>query len=395
MARRVYLSAFALLLLGFLAVYFFLEQRSVGEMHQRQIKATIENHIQTVASAETPVAEQANSELTDTPRYKTQSFEQDLEAWQKSLADSHYPHDQLIAYYLSRDKEQKALYLLQAYGLDPNDVMINLEVLRFCRKQQNPSLCDLPYMALLQKKEAENAFFQMELAAYAFVDGDRQGALKLLSQAAAKTQGDFHDWRYVEMIDQSFQRFGIERELQSVNTAVGYMAAKAWPPYMSDVVRKLCTPETFADDALFRSGCGDAARRLSELTGDQASLAVWNKIRSQAEGLDRKQTNEQWKAYADKHLIPQFQQTQELEAQLAKLMFQKAGIDTAALAQQLAEEHGVEPELAERFINQTIYEEGASIPIPDEVWAEYLQLLPTAGSTAFNRILVFLIEQQQ
>ena len=199
------------------------------------------------------------------------------EEWQQSLHSSNYAEDQLIGYLISKGAEDEALretYLLQAYGLDSGNLLINYEVMRYCHKNSASSLCDLPYMDMLLEAEKNNGLFDAQRAVVALAKGNTEAAIQLLDESVGKSVFSAHDWRYVELFDNSFQRFGFKRSIVSFSYTVGYNAARVIPNSIWALRENTCNPKIVAAKSELARACNAMWQKLTTETHDRLLKTV-------------------------------------------------------------------------------------------------------------------------
>ena len=114
------------------------------------------------------------------------------------------------------DSDLKQHYLLQAYALKPNDLLVNYHLLLLCVQLPNSGLCGLPFVDTLLALDGENLATLISVALYYADLGDYSQALHYLDLAAKGTLPEDYVLRHLRAMDASFQRQGIARSFQSL-----------------------------------------------------------------------------------------------------------------------------------------------------------------------------------
>lgn len=283
-----------------------------------------------------------------------------LEAWQQNLEYSNYPEDQFLAYLFARDREKRERLLLQAYGLNPNDVLINYEIMRFCEKHEVPSLCQLPWREFLEQHEADNPYFHVEQAANAYKKGKIEDALAQMEKGREATRADFYEWRYMEMLGDSFARYGVRRTLQSFIRHYGYASAISWPDYIPEMAQNICTQKNMQGSKSFARACQAAWSNIANQEHNPILRGIANTRLMQSHGLSEEEARQAWANQYNASYAPLFDYMNSLHDEL--------------LAHFGNDEYSEEDRLQE-------FDE-LQVPISRDNWNNYLKQLKHEGHDA-------------
>lgn len=300
------------------------------------------------------------------------SFDELINAWQENLTSSNHPHDQFLAFLFAKDRESRELFLLQAYGLDPNDLLINKAVMRFCRKHADSPLCELPYLALLEKEEADNLQFHLELAVYAFEDGNIEEAMKRLERGTTTEKSDLYGWRQTEIIDASLNRFGVARGFRSYGAVMGMVHAIAWPGYLRQVHQNLCSYEAMQNSQQTSNTCKKIYHNILQKETDITTIAVATTGYYVASGLTTEDARNRWRTKSKETYLPITDRVMSAYGQLVL---------------QTANTLGIDPNNPE--INPSDFEH-VEIPISDVIWSEFIERNKSQGH---DQASVWLLER--
>lgn len=280
------------------------------------------------------------------------SFDELYSRWKENLQHSQYPEDQFLAYLFAETKEQRELFLLQAYGLNPNDVLLNMEAMRFCREHKDSAMCDLPYMEFLQRKESDNAWLYIELANLAHKDGDINKALALLRQAASATRSETNEWRELELIKNSILHSELKLGVNSVFQTLAELQEQNKLQHISNglPVHEICNPKKVAISDEWSSVCAAAWENIHKLEKNETARIFAATSFALASNMPREKIDQIYQKYTEENAV-QITKTMnaisELEAALSSIF----GVESDKLQDYFESATHIEILLSENSVN--------------------------------------------
>ncbi|WP_185233861.1 hypothetical protein [Teredinibacter franksiae] len=122
---------------------------------------------------------------------------------------------------------------------------------------------------MLLEAEKNNGLFHAQRAVVALAKGNTEAAIQLLDESVGKSVFSAHDWRYVELFDNSFQRFGFKRSIVSFSYTVGYNAARVTPNSIWALRENTCNPKIVATKSELARACNAMWQKLTTETHDR------------------------------------------------------------------------------------------------------------------------------
>ncbi|MFT7560544.1 MAG: hypothetical protein ACI93R_002465 [Flavobacteriales bacterium] len=181
----------------------------------------------------------------------------DIDTWLKAVKSSNKISDLTITAIINRFPDQQEKILLQAYGIAPNDLLVNHQILRFCSDSRNSPLCSIPYMETLLKADPDNGQLKLDMATDLYTNSDVGGALAALQSVVKSKTVDDYTWRYQQLFDSSFGEYGFSRTRQSIESMLGIMAAVPDSSFFHTV--NMCREQVEAPNKGWKEACAKAS----------------------------------------------------------------------------------------------------------------------------------------
>jgi len=147
--------------------------------------------------------------------------------WLDAISASDNPEDLALAsiHELKSDRAKAEQLLLAAYSLAPDNLLVNLQIMRSCLSEGNLSICSLPYFDTLLTLAPKNGYIHLAHANNLYKNGDLDGALAALVAVSESAQADSYYWKNLKAIDDSLRRLNVDRTISSNLFNFGYAGA--------------------------------------------------------------------------------------------------------------------------------------------------------------------------
>jgi len=197
-------------------------------------------------------------------RFYTFNLDGDYLEWQKGLSASEYPSDLVIASFIPAPHQRGygTRLLLNAHSKSPNSPLVNHQIMEHCSGNFDSALCDIPAIETLLKIDVGNGYIYFKQAPFLFANGNTEAALEALRQLGAAERIDGLLWRYLNALDESQSRFGIER---SSITFAGVFGLAILGSHSSLAnFTNMCDSQIGIGDADWLNACLDASQAMMQ-----------------------------------------------------------------------------------------------------------------------------------
>ena len=269
-------SLFALLLIC-IAIIVYFPQNDVSVAHQgityaplsdHAVEGNLENKI-----PETAFRQEDNGQATEEDViYLDDDPIDDWHEMQALLRESDNANDLLIAALFSQSSGAMGVtnlnlaeeLLLKALELEPDNLLVNHQIHRFCSQHDRYSICGLPYLNNIERLDPDNGHMLIQLATAYYDNGDLANALRLMQAAGSATSSSSYYAKYLKAVDESYaQHLNTgERGLQQLTFYVGVVASLSISGYNKLV--DICRERIDAVDNGWEKACRASANTLSE-----------------------------------------------------------------------------------------------------------------------------------
>lgn len=158
--------------------------------------------------------------------------------------------------------------LLKAYYIDHTHFLVNHQIMTFCSRKPESTLCSFPYVQNLRQVDGENAALLNELSIVYYQNFDFNQALYLLNRAAVVEKSDNYYGRYIQAIDNAltFNRIRFMRTRQNLNLYPKLAAASVNANFSSII--KMCDERVGLQLEQWRISCRDAGKNIADLSAN-------------------------------------------------------------------------------------------------------------------------------
>jgi len=183
--------------------------------------------------------------------------------WLDAISASENPEDLALAsiHELKSDRAKAEQLLLTAYSQAPNNLLVNLQIMRSCLSDGKLSICSLPYFDTLFTLAPSNGYIHLVHAQNLYKNGDLDGALAALVAVSESAQIDSYYWSYLKVIDDSLIRLNVARTMTSMMHTFGYAAAIQDSIY--DTFSNICSSSFRSDFSGWSEACHKGAENIA------------------------------------------------------------------------------------------------------------------------------------
>jgi len=144
--------------------------------------------------------------------------------WLDAISTSENPEDLALASFheLKEDRAKAEQLLLTAYSLAPDNLLVNIQIMRFCLSDEKLSICSLPYIDTLLTLDPTNGYIHLVHANNLYENGDFNSALAALVASSESAKIDNYSWNYLKVVDESLSRLNVDRTMSSIIFTIGY-----------------------------------------------------------------------------------------------------------------------------------------------------------------------------
>lgn len=218
------------------------------------------NSANTVSRAPTIAAGERLEPVTAAPASRLT-----VDDWRAGLARSSHVQDIVLAAALSLDREEKEALLLDALSLDPDNLLLNHQLMEHCLyHRQQSTLCSIDAAARLEQLDPDNGIATIARALQEAELDQNSEALALLQKAADKPQMDDYSGRYLLELGESMVEAGMARDRQYLEAVFGYLSAL--PSTRDYALLRLCERQREKPD--WRTTCHQLGRVLTATLPD-------------------------------------------------------------------------------------------------------------------------------
>lgn len=197
-------------------------------------------------------------------------------AWVEAIKNSRRPNDLLYAAIMSADQVEQEVFLIDAYALDPENILLNYQILQFCLHDNLSTLCSFPVVDTLSRIDGDNLYTTIVLSAFFYELGDVETAMIHLQRIGEASNTDDFYSRYREALDESIAYHHYERDLTNYFFNIGVVAAIHSPHYGS--IMSMCNAQVASGVPEWGSLCSaygaSLAERGSSIADQQIGLAI-------------------------------------------------------------------------------------------------------------------------
>ena len=162
---------------------------------------------------------------------------------------------------LKSERAKAEQLLLTAYSQAPNNLLVNLQIMRACLSDGRLSICSLPYFDTLFTLAPSNGYIHLAHAHNLYKNGDLDAALAALIAVSESAQVDSYFWNYLRVIDDSLTRLNVDRTLSSVMHTMGYAAATQDSSYST--FSDICSSSLRSDFPGWSEACHKSAKNVA------------------------------------------------------------------------------------------------------------------------------------
>jgi len=183
--------------------------------------------------------------------------------WLDAISASENPEDLALASTLKLKSERAKAeqLLLTAYSQAPNNLLVNLQIMRACLSDGRLSICSLPYFDTLFTLAPSNGYIHLAHAHNLYKNGDLDAALAALIAVSESAQVDSYFWNYLRVIDDSLIRLSVDRTMSSVMHTFGYAAATQDSSYST--FSAICSSSLRSDFPGWSEACHKSAKNVA------------------------------------------------------------------------------------------------------------------------------------
>ena len=290
MKPQIKISVF-LLTATVVSVYFYVLYSQPKDTPDSQLPSLSESieqieSIQETLTAEQVIAPQADDiveELVDEEAVSPAESQRPYQFWhdaQAILRASYRPEDLVVAaiYDQVMDPDlggnniaQAEDSLLRAFNIAPDNELVNHQILSFCSKNPEYTICSLPYAYNLLEADGNNATMLNELADVYYKNFDFNQAFTLINKAALVEHSDNYYSKYIAAIDKALldNRIRFMHTRQNLNL-YPRLAAASVNANFSNVI-KMCDERVSMQLEQWRIACRDAGKNIADRSLDTVS----------------------------------------------------------------------------------------------------------------------------
>ena len=230
----------------------------------------------------------------------------DWHEMQTALRESNNASDLLIAALFSQssgamgrtDLDLTERLLLKAFELEPDNLLVNHQILRFCSNNNRFSICGLPYLNNIERLDPSNGHMLIQLATDYYKNGDLNNALRLMQKAGEATYSSSYYAKYLAVVDQSFLRHSdvAVRGLQQLTFYGGVVASLSLPSYTSYM--DMCRERVESLTPSWKSACRNSAKTLADIGLTEIDRALGYRFQYEFSDLSAEEIEKLMDAYA-------------------------------------------------------------------------------------------------
>ena len=161
--------------------------------------------------------------------------------------------------------------LMRAYHIDANNPLVNHQIMNFCSKRPEYTICTLPYAQNLIQIGKNNATLLNELANTYYQNYDFNQALYLLNKAALVEKSDNYYGLYIGAINNALTFNNIRFMRTRENLKLYPKLARASVNKNFNNVIKMCDERVSFRLEQWRIACRDAGKNIADRSLDYAS----------------------------------------------------------------------------------------------------------------------------
>jgi len=208
-------------------------------------------------------------------------------AWTEAIRNSRRGNDLLLAALFSVNDEEREGVLHDAYSQDPENVLLNYQILQFCLSVPLSTLCSLPIVDTLLQNDGDNLHTLIIVSVFQYELGDVDSAFVSLSSVQDARRVEDYTIRYREALDESNRFHGYDRSFATLTSIIGVESAIAVPHLRS--IMSMCDEQVERGVSQWRSTCSAYGKTLAEKGSSLFDQRIGLAIQLQYSGLSKEE----------------------------------------------------------------------------------------------------------